>query len=111
MGVGEGVETQTELGCSVVVGRSHSTKGEVEDYLELVKERVVEMRMDSPLWHFLWLKDEVAAYPTAHLHMEPLQQLPGPPQQPHCEQETETAVKGVLDLEGLVWHLWEMAEN
>lgn len=78
---------------------------EEEGCLGLVKETAVGMKMGSHLWHFLLLRAEVSAYPIDHLHMEPLRQLPGQHQQPHCEQETESAGKAVRGPEGQVWHL------
>lgn len=113
-GEGEREETQPELGWYEVKGRIHLITGGVEEEggcLGLVKETVAGMRMDFHLWHFLSLKAEVSACPIDHLHMEPLQQLPGQHQQPHSEQETESARKAVQGPEGQVWHLWERAES
>lgn len=76
---------QPELGWSLVKGRIHLIKGEVEEEAgcpDLVKETPVGMRMGYLLWHFLSLMGEVSAYPIGRLHMEPLQQLPGQHRRP-----------------------------
>lgn len=111
---GEREEMQPALGWSLVKGRIHLVTGgaeEEEGCLGLAKETAVGMRMGFLLWHFLSLKAEVLACPIGHLHMEPLQQLPGRLQRPRSEQETGNAGKAVRGPEGQVWHLWGRAES
>lgn len=114
VGEGERREMQPGLGWSLVKGKIHLTRGEVEEEegcLGLVKETAVGMRTGCLLWHFLSLKAEVSACPIGRLHTEPLQQLPGQHRQPRYEQETGSAGKAVRSPEGQVWHLLGRAES
>lgn len=111
---GETEEKQPEMGWYEVKGKIHLIVGVVEEEvgcLGLVKEMAAGMRMDFHLWHFLLLKAEVSVCPIVRLRMEPLQQLLGQRQQPHSEQETESARKAVQGPEGQEWHLWGRAES
>jgi len=66
VGEGERKEMRPGLGLSLVKGRIHLIKGDVEEEegcLGLVKETAVGMRTGCLLWHFLLLKAEVSACP------------------------------------------------
>lgn len=113
-GEGGREETQLELGWSWETGMIHSITEEAEEeegYLGLERGTAAEMKMGFHLWHFLWLRAAVSAYPTGRWRTEPLQQLPGQRRQPHSGQETGSARKAVQGPEGRAWHLWERAES
>lgn len=114
VGEDERAETPPGLGWFGVKGRIHLVTGgaeEEEGCLGLEKETAVGTRRGSHLWHFLWPKAGVSAFPTGRLHTELLPQLPGQHRRPRSEQETESAGKAVRGLEGRAWHLSGRVES